>query len=143
METRKSRSGRCGSGGGDGQRRGGASLRPRANPRSAGMWERVVAAVNLVFYAPAPLPFYIARVMGPTSHMGWTPPIRACSRGPARSLDRARGHQLQHDHAVSIDRIRTVESQLHLLTPKTEVSHLTETNGRFVPRDLKYFIEES
>jgi len=47
------------------------------------------------------------------------------------------------DHAASIDRIRTVESQLHLLTPKTEVSHLTETNGRFVPRDLKYFIEES
>ena len=52
--------------------------------------------VNLVSRAPAPLPFYIARATGPTSHMGWTPPIRACSRGPARSLDRARGDQLQH-----------------------------------------------
>ena len=54
------------------------------------------------------------------------------------------------DHAASIDRIRTVESQLHLLTPKTEVSHLTEnglvsykaceTNGRFVPRKETYSI---
>ena len=34
------------------------------NPRSVGIWERVVAAVNLVFCAPAPLPFYIARVTG-------------------------------------------------------------------------------
>ena len=42
------------------------------------------------------------------------------------------------DHAASID--RTVESQLHLLTPKTEVSHLTETNGRFVPRKETYSI---
>ena len=64
MAARKSGSARCGSGGGDGQRRGCASCRPRANPRSLGMWERVVAAVNLVFCAPAPLPFYIAQATG-------------------------------------------------------------------------------
>ena len=48
MAARKSRSGRCGSGGGDGQRCGGASRWPRTNPRSAGKWERVVAVVNLM-----------------------------------------------------------------------------------------------
>ena len=64
MAARKSRLGRCGSGGGHRQRGGGASRWPRANLRSAEKWERVVAAVNLECRAPAPLPFFIARATG-------------------------------------------------------------------------------
>ena len=41
-----------------------ASRRPRANPRSVGMWEREVAAVNLGERAPVPLLFFIARSTG-------------------------------------------------------------------------------
>jgi hypothetical protein len=43
---------------------GGASYQSRANPKSVGMLERVVAAINLVLRAPAPLPFYIVRATG-------------------------------------------------------------------------------
>ena len=60
---------------------GGASRRPRANPRSVGMWERAVAAVNHVFHAPAPLPFYIARATGAHQQYGLDAPDQGVFKG--------------------------------------------------------------
>ena len=51
------------------------------NPRSVGMWERVVAAVNLVFRAPASLPFYIARVTGAHQPYGLDAPDQGVFKG--------------------------------------------------------------
>jgi len=64
LAAKKSWSWRSGSGSGDGHRgggggAGGASRWPRATRDRIEMWERVVAAVNIVSYAPDPLPFYI------------------------------------------------------------------------------------
>ena len=60
---------------------GGASHRPRANPRSLGMWERVVAVVNLVSRALAPLPFYIARATGAHQPYGLDAPDQGVFKG--------------------------------------------------------------
>ena len=60
---------------------GGASRRPSANPKSVGMWERVVAAINLVLRAPAPLPFYIVRVTGAHQPYGLDAPDQGVFKG--------------------------------------------------------------
>jgi len=60
---------------------GGSSRRPRAKPRSVGMWERVVAAVNLVSSASTPLPFYIARATGGHQPYGLDAPDQGVFKG--------------------------------------------------------------
>ena len=60
---------------------GGAFCRPHANPRSVGMWERAVAAVNHVFHAPDPFPFYIARATGAHQPYGLDAPDQSMFKG--------------------------------------------------------------
>ena len=96
MATRKSRLGRCGSGGGHRQRGGGASRRPRANLRSPGKWERVVAAVNLECRAPVPLPFFIARATGAHQPYGLDTPDQGMFKRYSPIFGSGLGDQLQH-----------------------------------------------
>jgi len=51
------------------------------NPRSVGVWERVVAAVNLVSCASAPLLFYIARATGAHQPYGLDAPDQGVFKG--------------------------------------------------------------
>ena len=81
--------GLAGDGSGGNGRRGGGLPIGLAIPRSVGLSEGFVAAVNLVTRATARFLFFIAWATGPTSHIGWPPPIRAQRESPARSLDRA------------------------------------------------------
>ena len=60
--------------------------------------------------------------------MGWTPPIRACARGPARSLDRARGDQLQHSGVTVVGFESSLFKSLdrELSVPQIELIYLSE-----------------
>ena len=60
---------------------GGDSHQPHANSRPVGMWERTVTAVNLVFHAPAPLPFDIARATGAHQPYGLDAPDQGVFKG--------------------------------------------------------------
>jgi hypothetical protein len=74
-----------GDGGGVGRRRGAGGKQSRhwlrLTTRSARVWGvgGVYGTVNLVISAAGPhLLLYGAGRRGPTSHLGWAPPIRAC-----------------------------------------------------------------
>ena len=97
MSRRRRPSAAIGSGRRGGRRvAGGASRRPRATLDRMGMWEREVTAVNLGGRAPAPLPIFIARVMGAHQLYGLDTPDQGAIKRHGPIFGSGPGDQLQH-----------------------------------------------